>query len=118
MELVGVELPADATTMRDTAQVFAEEFARMGYDEAALMALFQNPKYVGAHRALQALGADTVQSIVSEHVQFWGRIHVRVIDAPVITPTPNDRAVDEAHEVNTMKAKTDVLCADGRPCDG
>jgi len=31
--LVGVVLPADAEAMREMAYVFAEEFARMGYDK-------------------------------------------------------------------------------------
>ena len=74
MELVGVFLPADAEAMRDMAYVFAEEFARMGFDHTRIMRLFQHPFYAGAHRAYRALGAATIHAIVEECVQVWGRV--------------------------------------------
>jgi hypothetical protein len=70
--LVGVELPADAETVREMAYVFAEEFARMGFGAARILTLFRNPFYAGAHRALQALGEPAVAAIVQECVAVWG----------------------------------------------
>jgi hypothetical protein len=76
--LVGVVLPGDAAAMRDVAYVFAEEFARMGYDRAAILRLFHNPFYRGAHGAYRALGAAAVTAIVDECVGVWEQ--VRVVD--------------------------------------
>jgi hypothetical protein len=73
MELVGVALPADAGAMEEMAYVFAEEFARLGYDERGLLRMFRNPFYAGAHRAYRALGEEAVSRIISECVQAWGR---------------------------------------------
>ena len=44
MELVGVVLPANPEAERDMAYVFAEEFARMGYDRERLLALFKTSR--------------------------------------------------------------------------
>jgi hypothetical protein len=81
MMLVGVELPASASTARETAGVFAEEFVRLGYTEAMLMYLFQNPHYVGAHQAYRALGEDAVRAIIREHATVWGRVSFRDVDS-------------------------------------
>ena len=70
--LVGVELPADPEAMRDMAWVFAEEFARMGFDTSRILGLFRSPFYAGAHRALVALGEADITAIVEECVGVWG----------------------------------------------
>jgi hypothetical protein len=69
--LVGVEVPADAGAMREMAWVFAEEFARMGYDAPRILAVFRAPFYMGAHRAWLVLGEAEVTAIVDECVAFW-----------------------------------------------
>ena len=71
--LVGVLLPAEAETLREMVYAFAEEFARMGYDEARLLRVFRNPFYAGAHQAYRALGEPAVREIVAECVRVWGR---------------------------------------------
>lgn len=48
------------------ARCFAEEFARMGYSEEALLALFRNPFYQGPHAAYAAYGEDWVRSLVRQ----------------------------------------------------
>jgi len=73
MELRGVELPAGREAMREMAYVFAEEFARLGYDEERLLRIFKNAFYAGPHRALRALGEPAVEEIVAECVGIWGR---------------------------------------------
>ena len=70
--LVGVELPADLAAMRDMAWVFAEEFARMGFDAGRILGLFRSPFYAGAHRALCVLGAVEVTAIIGECVGVYG----------------------------------------------
>lgn len=69
--LVGVVLPADAEAMREMAYVFAEEFARMGYDGKQLLSLFKNPFYVGAHGAYRILGEEAIQSIIDQCLLAW-----------------------------------------------
>ena len=69
--LIGVGVPADAGAMREMAWVFAEEFARMGYDAPRILAVFRAPFYMGAHRAWRVLGEAEVTAIVDECVAFW-----------------------------------------------
>lgn len=71
--LVGVMTPAEADTMTDMAYVFAEEFARLGYDRTHLLWLFKNPFYGGAHGAYQALGEEAIRVIIDECLAAWGR---------------------------------------------
>ncbi len=78
LELVAVALPADAESPREMAYVFAEEFARMGYDAARILSLFCSPFYAGANGAYRALGDQTVRAIIDECLAVWGR--VRLVD--------------------------------------
>ncbi|HYG60759.1 MAG TPA: hypothetical protein VD902_22005 [Symbiobacteriaceae bacterium] len=50
------------------AECFAEEFARMGYSEEALMALFRNPFYCGPHAAYREFGEEWVRRLVRQSV--------------------------------------------------
>ncbi len=85
MELVCVELPADEEAMREMAYVFAEEFARVGFNEKRLLGLFKNRFYTGPHRVLRALGERAVEKIVAECVGIWGRLECGVgnVECPV-----------------------------------
>ncbi|MFQ5898485.1 MAG: hypothetical protein ACE5JN_09580 [Candidatus Methylomirabilia bacterium] len=71
--LIGVVLPAEGAALQEMAYVFAEEFARMGFDETRLMRLFRNPFYAGAHQIYRTLGEAAVREIVDECVRVWGR---------------------------------------------
>ena len=75
--LVGVEIPGTAESTRDMAYVFAEEFARMGFDKTKLLRVFQTPFYAGAHRAYLELGGVEVEKIVEECLGIWGRKNSR-----------------------------------------
>jgi hypothetical protein len=81
MMLVGVELEADESSLRESCRVFAEEFARMGFSEARLLETFRSPFYAAPHRAYQALGEETVLAITREEAALWGRFRVRDRDA-------------------------------------
>jgi hypothetical protein len=71
--LIGVSLPATAEATREMAWVFAEEFARTGFDAPRILRLFRSPFYAGAHMALRALGEAEVTAIVEECVRAFGR---------------------------------------------
>ncbi|HEX9145800.1 MAG TPA: hypothetical protein VGA09_16130 [Candidatus Binatia bacterium] len=81
MELVGIMLPAGAEASRDMAYVFAEEFARLGYDRARLLWLFKNPFYAGAHGAYRTLGEKEILSIIDECLSAWGRVQFSIADS-------------------------------------
>ena len=55
------------------AYVFAEEFARLGFNKKKLMLLFRNPFYAGAHRAYLELGEEVIEAIVDEYLEFRTR---------------------------------------------
>jgi hypothetical protein len=76
--LVGVELPGTAESTRDMAYVFAEEFARMGFNKKKLLHVFQTPFYAGAHRAYLELGEAEIEKIVDECLGIWGRLKVNI----------------------------------------
>ena len=87
--LVGVMLPADADATRDMAYVFAEEFARMGYDRGQLLGLFKTPFYGGAHGAYRQLGETEILSIIDECLNAWGGIRIRVQDVQTVQDVPS-----------------------------
>jgi len=76
--LVGVGLPAEPESVRLMAEVFAEEFARLGYGRAEIVRLFERPFYAGAHRAWCRLGRETIEQIVDQSLEVWGRM--RLVD--------------------------------------
>src|SRR3990172_3512997 len=80
--LVGVTLPGDADTQREMAGVFADEFARLGFDADGILELFHNPFYAGAHQALNDLGEEEIRRLVAEAAGVWGRLRSVVRDAP------------------------------------
>jgi hypothetical protein len=81
MELRGVMLPADSEASREMAYVFAEEFARLGYDRERLLGLFKNSFYAGAYGAYQELGEKEILFIIDECLGVWGRVIFRDRDA-------------------------------------
>jgi hypothetical protein len=90
LELIGVVLPADVESTRDMAYVFAEEFARMGYDRSRLISLFKNPFYGGAYGAYRALGEPAIGAIIDECVAAWGRVKTTVQEVQNVQRVQND----------------------------
>ena len=82
MVLVGTLLPAGAEAQVEMAYAFAEEFARLGYREPQILALFRRTFYAGAHGAYQDLGEEQVARIVRECLDVWGRVRLVDRDAP------------------------------------
>jgi hypothetical protein len=88
--LVGVMLSADAEATTEMAYVFAEEFARMGHDKQQILALFKNPYYGGAHGAYKALGEASIQAIVDECIDAWGRVKITVQEVQGVQNVQSD----------------------------
>ena len=97
-ELVGVTMPAGPETLLDMAYAFAEEFARMGHDSDYILGLFRRPFYAGAYEAYRGLGPDSVEKIIEECVNAFGRVRFTVRDAP--SPVPTHYIVD--HETGEV----------------
>jgi hypothetical protein len=87
-ELVGVELPGDETVTRRMAEAFADEFAQLGLDRQAILALYRQPEYSGAHRAWQLLGDAEIARIVDESLAVYGRFTWVVRDSADAGPEP------------------------------
>ncbi|GMW03178.1 MAG: hypothetical protein AMXMBFR84_43130 [Candidatus Hydrogenedentota bacterium] len=64
--LNGVAFETSPETALEAAYVFAEELARLGHSEQAILCLFKSPEYQGPYSAFQVLGADTVSRAVRE----------------------------------------------------
>ncbi|MBI4584134.1 MAG: hypothetical protein HY717_08935 [Planctomycetes bacterium] len=109
MEMIGVELPAEEPAMEELARVFAEEFARMGFDERKLLHLFKTPFYAGAHNAYLALGEEKIQEIVRASLEVWGRIRFLDREADpgsgmILLPVlPVLKGTDNQHETDDME---------------
>ena len=72
MELVGVELTSQSEAeLRDMALCFAEEFAREGWDEKQLLAMFKNPFYKGPYLAWQQKGDEFILEVIKEAFAMW-----------------------------------------------
>ncbi|MBI4115648.1 MAG: hypothetical protein HY447_03630 [Candidatus Omnitrophica bacterium] len=72
MEMIGIELPAQSEDeLRDMALCFAEEFAREGYDEERLFAMFRNPFYQGPYLAWKQKGDEFIRSVIQEAMRMW-----------------------------------------------
>jgi len=106
--LVGVMLPADAEATRDMAYVFAEEFARMGYDRERLLWLFKNPFYGGAHGAYRQLGESEILSIIDECLAAWGRNRITVQDVQAVQDVQNDlNDLNDWNDLNPRREDSD-----------
>jgi hypothetical protein len=49
---------------------------------SAILALYRNPEYAGAHRSWQLLGDEEISRVVDESLKVWGRFRCIVTDAP------------------------------------
>jgi hypothetical protein len=73
-ELVGVELPGDASVTCEMAAAFADEFAQLGFTRPQILALYRRAEYAGAHEAWQRLGEEAIARIVDESLAVWSRV--------------------------------------------
>jgi len=103
--LVGVMLPADAEASRDMAYVFAEEFARLGYDRGQLLGLFKTPFYGGAHGAYQQLGETEILSIIDECLNVWGQAKFWILDFGFSIKDESSEISDPQSKIANLKSK-------------
>jgi hypothetical protein len=71
--LVRVELQTDENTTLEMAYVFAEEFARLGFDKEKILGIFKRPFYAGAYKAYSELGHEKIEKVIDECISIWGR---------------------------------------------
>ncbi|MBI1870314.1 MAG: hypothetical protein HYS07_03870 [Chlamydiae bacterium] len=72
MEMVGVEFSLQSEAeVRDMALCYAEEFARDGWNEEKLLAMFRNPFYLGPHLVWRQKGDSFVLSVIQEAIRMW-----------------------------------------------
>lgn len=73
MEAVAVELPADEDTLVPMAECFIEEFMRMGYSQAQIAGMFENPFYAGLLMVTRARGREFVRQLIADTFRKWGK---------------------------------------------
>jgi hypothetical protein len=69
MELVGVEVPADAAAVETMVTVYAEEYGRLRWDRDRILAAFRMPRYASAHGAWRVLGEARTAELVEEALE-------------------------------------------------
>ena len=73
LELNGVAFVTEEDTTDAMCECFIEEFMRMGYNAKQVLALFQNPHYIGMNMVLEKRGEQFVRERVQEVFARWGK---------------------------------------------
>lgn len=80
LELQGFEVPGDVNLM---FRIVVEEFARMGWNSAAIVELARNPYYQALHGLWRLYGEAEFRRRVGQILARVGVIRVREIVAPL-----------------------------------
>ena len=100
LELCGVALLTEEDTSDAMTECFVEEFLRLGFGPAQVLALFRNTHYTGPNMVLQARGEPYIRAKIAEVFGWWGR--------PVTTETsPPPTAEPPAQSVEFEPDQTD-----------
>jgi hypothetical protein len=83
-ELNGMAFLSHEDTTNAMAVTFIEEFMRMGYGHKQILALFQNPQYLGPHMAFETRGDPFIRDLIADVFARWGK----VVTWPTETPNP------------------------------
>jgi hypothetical protein len=73
LEAVVIQLPSTEDTLVPMAECFVEEFMRMGYSPADILAMFQNPFYAGPLMVTRARGTAFVKQLIADTFRKWGK---------------------------------------------
>ena len=73
LEAIAVELPSTEDTLVPMAECFIEEFMRMGYSQADILGLFQNPMYAGPLMVTRARGTEFIRQLIADTFRKWGK---------------------------------------------
>jgi hypothetical protein len=79
LEMQAFEVPGDTELM---FRIVIEEFARMGWDRAAILATARDPFYAALHGLLNLYGEQDFDRRVSEILSRVGVVKVRVFERP------------------------------------
>ena len=79
LEMQAFEVPGDTELM---FRIVIEEFARMGWDRAAIMSLARDPFYAALHGLLRLYGEGEFDRRVSQVLARVGVVRVRTFEAP------------------------------------
>jgi len=80
LEMQALEVPGDTELM---FRVVVEEFARMGWDKAAIIGLARNPFYAALHGLWQLYGEEEFTRRVGQILQKVGVVRVRTFEKPI-----------------------------------
>lgn len=75
MTLHGMVLDDEGPTpaaMREMAECFAEEYARLGFDRTRILKMFTTKGYAGPFMAHEMLGATEIAGLVDDVLMRWG----------------------------------------------
>ncbi len=64
MGLVGMVMPGEEGQLEAMAECFVEEYARMGWNEARIMALFSQPIFMATHRVYRLKGESYTRELI------------------------------------------------------
>ena len=85
-ELRGVSIPTEENTLPLMAEVFVEEFLRLGYGASQILALFRNPYYVGPCAVRLRHGEPFVRELITRVFARWSRTPNWAAEDPHRTP--------------------------------
>jgi hypothetical protein len=80
LEMQAFEVPGDTDLM---FRIVVEEFARMGWDKAAIVALAHDPFYAALHGLWRIYGEEVFSQRVSQVLAKCGVVRVRTFEKPV-----------------------------------
>jgi hypothetical protein len=79
MTLTGVELVVDgAGAVREMAECFIEEYARLGLSAEAIAELFEGRQFAGPTLAVDQLGREAIRDMIQEQLLLRGPRALRV----------------------------------------
>ncbi len=73
LALCGVALETGEDTSEPMTECLVEEFMRLGYGAAGILALFRNPHYTGMHQVWVQRGEGFVRGKIEEVFGWWRR---------------------------------------------
>jgi hypothetical protein len=71
MELVGMVLPGEPGEVERMAECIVDEYVRLGWNEARLMALFTTPMFMGTYRIYRYKGEEYVRELIRSTVNRY-----------------------------------------------
>jgi hypothetical protein len=66
LDLVGMVLPGEPGQVELMAECIVDEYLRLGWQEARLMTLFENPMFMATHRIYRQKGEAYVRALIQK----------------------------------------------------